>query len=188
MVGVNERFTAEETAEHRLRCYRMQHGEEPYQRYLAEIRNGCISPPGLEEGCADMADGMVRCRAGKASWWITWDGWLIPCGLMPEPKVDLMQMDFSCAWKKLTELVDGTRLSGVCDKCPNRKICHPCGAMALAETGSFTGIPQYLCKMAQRMRQIAESEVEGNSCRKAIEIDSPSSLYINRGGKEYESV
>lgn len=176
MVGMNERFTPEETAEHRLRCYRLQYGEEQYRGYLEDIRSGCIEPPGLEDECTDPADGRIRCRAGKATFWVTWDGWLTPCGMMPEPKVDLMQTDFSQGWKRLVERSDATRLSGVCQKCPNQKICHPCAAMALAETGDAAGIPRYLCQMAQRMRQIAESQLNGNSCQTAIEIDSPISL------------
>ena len=176
MVGINERFTPEETAEHRLRCYRLQFGEEKYRRYLADIRSGSIEPPGLEEGCSDPMDGRVRCRAGKATFWVTWDGWMTPCGMMPEPKVDLTQLEFSDAWRQLVKLTGESRLSGVCDKCPNEKLCHPCAAMALAETGTLSGIPQYLCRMARRMRQIAESQTDGNSCQTAIEIDSPSSL------------
>ena len=176
MVGVNDRFTPQEAAEHRMRCYRMQHGEEAYRQYLKDICTGSIDPPGLEEDCVDPVDGKIRCRAGKSTFWITWDGWLTSCGMVPEPKVDLMQSDFSQSWKQLVALCDETRLSGVCDKCPNQKICHPCAAMAMAETGSSSGIPRYLCQMAQRMRQIAESDRDGNSCRKAIDIDSPSSL------------
>ena len=155
--GENERFTPEETAEYRLRCYRRQHGEEPYQQYLADIRNGCIEPPELED-CVDPVDGKIRCRAGRAAFWITWDGWLTPCGLVPEPKVDLTRTGFAEGWRKLVNLADNTRLSGVCSTCPNQKICHPCVAMALAETGTSTGIPRFLCQMAQRMRQIAESQ------------------------------
>lgn len=157
MVGINERFTPQEAAEHRMRCYRLQYGEEMYRNYLADIRDGSIDPPGLDEDCLDPVDGKIRCRAGKSTFWITWDGWMTPCGMIPEPKVDLMQSDFSGAWRKLVALSDEMLLSGVCDKCPNNKICHPCAAMAVAETGSHAGIPRYLCQMTQRMRQIAES-------------------------------
>lgn len=157
-VGVNERFTPEEAADYRLRCYRLQNGEERYQSYLADIRRGCIDPPGLEEGCVDPTDGHIRCRAGNASFWITWDGWLTACGMMPEPKVDLTGREFPGAWKELTELAAETKLSGVCAKCPNQNLCHPCAAMAAAETGTASGIPRYLCQMTQRMRQVAASQ------------------------------
>lgn len=176
MVGVNERFTPEEAAEYRMRSFLLQYGGEAYQKYLVDICSGSVDPPGLEEGCVDPVDGRIRCRAGKSTFWITWDGWLTACGMMPEPKVDLKDLDFPSAWQRITELAAQTCLSGVCDKCSNSKICYPCAAMAAAETGSAAGIPRYLCQMTQRMRQIAESDRDGNSCRKAIDIDSPRSL------------
>ncbi len=157
LVGVNERFTPEEAADYRARAFLLHHGAESYEKYLADIRGGSIDPPGLEEGCVDPVDGRIRCRAGKSTFWITWDGWLTACGMMPQPRVDTANLDFPTAWQRLTELAGQTRVSGVCDKCPNSKICHPCAAMAAAETGSTAGIPRYLCQMTQRMRQIAES-------------------------------
>ena len=52
------------------------------------------------------------------------DGWLTPCGMMPEPKADLTNRSFSEAWKDLTAASDAIKMSGVCDKCANRNICH----------------------------------------------------------------
>ena len=155
MVGVNERFTPEESADYLMRCLRRQRGEEQYQMYLRAILDGCIEPPGLDEGCVDPIDGRIRCRAGKASFWITWDGWLTPCGMMSEPKADLQNIPFADAWGALTEAAAALRLSGVCDKCPNKNVCHPCAAISFAETGSSAGIPTYMCRATQRMREIA---------------------------------
>ena len=155
MVGVNERFTPEESADYLMRYLRRQRGEERYQAYLRAIREGCVEPPGLDEGCVDPTDGRIRCRAGRASFWITWDGWLTPCGMMPEPRVDVLAGNFAERWKTLTEESAALRLSGVCDKCPNKNVCHPCAAISYAETGSSGGIPTYRCRVTQRMREIA---------------------------------
>ena len=94
-------------------------------------------------------------RAGKTTFWVTWDGYMTPCGMMPEPKVDLMAQSFAAAWQKITELAGALCLSGVCDTCPNIKTCHPCAAIAYAETGKASGIPTYMCRAAQEMRRIA---------------------------------
>lgn len=155
MVGVNERFTPEKSADYLMRYLRRQRGEERYQAYLRSILEGCVEPPGLDEGCVDPTDGHIRCRAGKASFWITWDGWLTPCGMMPEPKVDVLEGPFAECWKTLTEKSAALRLSGVCDKCPNKNVCHPCAAISYAETGTSAGIPTYMCRVTQRMREIA---------------------------------
>ena len=125
--------------------------------------DGYAEPPGLESDCVDPVDGQIRCRAGKASFWITWDGWMLPCGMMVEPKADVKELSFAEAWKQVTDKSAAIRLSGLCDKCPNRDICHPCAAIAYAETGSFAGVPTYRCRAVQQMCRIAREELQNNS-------------------------
>lgn len=156
----DERFTPQTAAFYRLLVYKLQFGEQAYKKYLEMILSGSIPPPGLEEGCIDPVDGKIRCRAGKASFWITWDGWLTPCGMMPEPKTELKGKAFNDAWLDLTELSSKLILSGVCVNCPNQKICHSCAAMACTETGSVSGIPKYLCETVGEMRRLAETELK----------------------------
>ena len=157
--GMNDaRFSPEEAAAHRLRCFRLQNGEERYRAYLENILQGAVPPPGLDESCVDPVDGKIRCRAGNAAFWITWDGYLSACGMMPEPKEDLTAKTFSPAWDSLAETCDRLSLSGVCAKCENNQLCHPCAAMAAAETGSPSGIPQYLCCVMEALRTIARRE------------------------------
>lgn len=159
-IGENERFTPEESAGYMLRYLKRDREPEAYHQYLQSIIEGCVDPPGLEEGCIDPLDGKIRCRAGRASFWITWDGWFTPCGMMPEPKEDIRITTFGNAWKSITEKTDSMSLSGVCNSCPNNKICHPCAAIAYAETGMTSGIPTYMCRVSQEMRKIAHDEIK----------------------------
>lgn len=160
MVGVNERFTPEESAQYQMQYLRLDRGEKAYSYYLQQIVQGCVEPPGLDEGCIDPIDGKIRCRAGKASFWITWDGWMTPCGMMPEPKTDVTDRSFGDAWQAMTRTSAELKLSGVCDKCPNKDVCHPCAAMAIAETGSPSGIPTYLCRATRQMCKIARQTLD----------------------------
>ena len=160
-IGVNEaRFTPEEAAGYRLEIYRLQSGEAAYRQLLRDILDGYTEPPGLDEGCVDPLDGRIRCRAGKASFWITWDGYMTPCGLMNRPRVDLRQTTFAGAWEEIVRRSAAMTLSGACEKCSNCGVCHPCAAMALAETGSPEGIPTYLCRTVQEMERIARETLE----------------------------
>ena len=159
MIGQNQRFTPYEAAWYHMQRYRLQYGDDLYRRYLEGVVQGTAAPPGLDEYCVDPMDGKIRCRAGKASFWITWDGWLTPCGMMPEPKVDLTGRGFAEAWQELTKVSEALTLSGVCTQCPNRDMCHSFAAMAMAETGSAAGIPKYLCEMVLEMKRLAESEL-----------------------------
>lgn len=160
MTGVNRRFTPEEAACHQLDIFRLQNGEERYRAYLEKLRDGVIPPPGLDGTCIDPLDGRIRCRAGKASFWVTWDGWLTPCGMMPEPRVDVAGSPFSDAWRTLLQISRGLALSGVCGQCANQRLCHCCAAMAVAETGSPSGIPTYLCEMVREMKKQALARLE----------------------------
>ena len=161
MIGKNERFTSEQAAFYRLKAYRLQYGEERYKSFLRKILEGNAPLPGLEEDCMDPADGKMRCRAGNSSFWVTWDGWLSPCGMMTEPRVDLEKHSFGEAWEELTEISSKIKLSGVCGKCSNVQMCHSCAAMAQTETGTFSAVPQYLCKVVKEMRRLAEEELSG---------------------------
>ena len=159
LVGTNERFTPEEAARYNGENFRLQYGDELYRKRMQAISRGVIPPPGLDESCIDPRDGKVRCRAGKASFWVTWDGWMTPCGMMPEPKVELTGRSFSDAWAELTQIGRDIKLSGVCTSCPNQKLCHSCAAMALAETGRTDGIPTYLCRMVEAMKAQAQAAI-----------------------------
>ena len=159
MIGVNERFTAQEAARYRLKSFYLQNGKDNYLKYLESIMNNTIYPVGLKEVCTDNDDGIVRCRAGRATFWITWDGWITPCGKMPDPQIELRKKKFKDAWKELVQVTSEIRLSGACEKCQNRMTCHSCAAMDYAETGRFSGIPKYLCEMTLEMRKIASEEL-----------------------------
>ena len=157
-IGVNRRFTPEESAAYMMRYLRRNRGEERFRGYVKSILEGRSEPLGLDSECVDPVDGQIRCRAGKASFWITWDGWMTPCGMMPEPKTDVRDKPFAEAWARLVDAASGIRLSGLCDKCTNRDICHPCAAIAYAETGGFAGVPRYRCQAVQQMRKLALEE------------------------------
>ena len=160
MTGVNRRFTPEESARYQMHIFRRQNGEERYQAYLEAIAKGSIPPPGLDESCIDPVDGKVRCRAGRAAFWVTWDGRLTPCGMMTQPTIELRGQSFGDAWQQLREEMGRVALSGVCAKCPDQQLCHACAAMAQTETGAFQGVPSYLCEMVAALRKLAETGLD----------------------------
>ncbi len=157
--GKGDRFTPEEAAFYNLQQKRLMTSPEVYRELLKQVVEGSIPPPGLDEACIDPIDGQVRCQAGRGMFWATWDGYMTPCGMMLEPKADLISLGFNEAWKQTVESTEKMRLSGVCENCKNKDLCHCCASMAIAETGSPSGIPQYLCRMADEMRRLAQEEL-----------------------------
>ncbi len=160
-VGQGDRFTPEEAAYHMLEYQRLSKPAEAYRAYLLQAAQGVVPPLGLDESCIDPTDGQVRCQAGRAAYWITWDGYMTPCGMMPQPKVDVAASGFHAAWRETVANTDGMRLSSLCESCGSRKICHCCASMAVAETGSPSGIPKYLCQMAEAIRILAQQRLSG---------------------------
>lgn len=159
MTGVNERFTPEESARYRLKSFRLQNGEERYKEYLQQLCEESVFPTGLDESCVDPQDGRIRCRAGNASFWITWDGMMMPCGMVTVPQIDLYNNHFKDAWQQMADICSEMTLSGICRRCPDLEVCHACAAMAIAETGKVTGVPVYLCRTVRAMQAIAEEEM-----------------------------
>lgn len=158
MVGENERFTPERAAYNLLKIYRLQYGEEAYRDYLKRYREGTAEPLGLDGDCVDTADGKIGCRAGNAAFWVTWDGNITPCGMMTEPTVNIRRLSFADCWNEIVSFCSRVRLSGTCKNCPSHSACRACAAMAYAETGSFAGVPTYLCEMVREMNRLANSE------------------------------
>lgn len=154
------RFEPEDAAYWYLERYRLQHSSERYQAMLNDLLNGRTEPMGLDESCYDPVDGSVKCRAGSASFWATWDGMILPCGMMTEPRLELADKSFNEIWNELTEKTANIRLSGICSKCDSFSICHSCAAMALAETGDFQKVPRYLCRMVDSMKKIAGKQLK----------------------------
>lgn len=157
-IGDNARFSPEEAAYYQLKIKRKSLGEQSYKQILKNILQGTSIPLGVQEDCLDVKDGKLRCRAGKAAFWVTWDGYISLCGMIPKFHVDYREKNFTEAWRCINKLSDELKLSGVCEACDYLKNCHACAAMAIAETGDVTKVPVYMCKMIQAMKKIAKEE------------------------------
>jgi MoaA/NifB/PqqE/SkfB family radical SAM enzyme len=108
------------------------------------------------ECAADLEEG-VRCRAGNSSFWMTWDGRMVPCGMLPYPVAHPLETGFAAAWEKVRTETAAIRLPKKCNSCPNRKMCCVCAAICLTETGSFDKCPEYICQMTEEtIRQAIE--------------------------------
>lgn len=79
----SRRLTAREAARYRVRWEQLTL-EEPEFLLRAE-RMKALSAAEPRE-CAIDTDAGVSCRAGSTSFWLTWDGRMLPCGMMPFPR------------------------------------------------------------------------------------------------------
>lgn len=143
--GMTDRLTPQEAAKKKVeydslmfeRELFIKKAEQAGQRFHRE--KSSVHPE--ETGCK------MRCRAGRCSFWVTWEGRMNMCGVIDHPSVDLQQLGFDAAWKQIVKATDAVRFSPQCATCEKRELCHPCAAMSWCETGSFAGTPRYLCDM-----------------------------------------
>ncbi|MEA4832400.1 MAG: radical SAM protein [Oscillospiraceae bacterium] len=122
---------------------------------LANPVDSCEFVPQFTEG------EKMRCRAGRSSFWISWQGIMTSCGMLDFPQTFPLTEGFSPCWKKICDYTDGVRLSSECAACPQKRLCNPCLAMSRCETGKSDGKPEYMCVMTDAM--ITEYRVWLNS-------------------------
>lgn len=94
----------------------------------------------------------MRCRAGRSSFWISWDGTMTACGLLSYPlQVNPFENSFKDCWLQLTNTVRTTTVLKECKNCSKKEICNPCVAMLHSEVGSVDKKSPYLCTMTDQI-------------------------------------
>ena len=150
MVGRNERFTAEETAYYSAKMNALLYGED---WFLERVRSGALPPlPSEIDDCPDSgAEGEgIRCRAGKCSFWVTWNGGFLACGMLPASEaVNVFDLGFEEAWNQTKACAAAIRLPAACASCAARDSCKSCAAMVYTETGNYHTVPRYRCDMTR---------------------------------------
>ncbi len=98
LVGTNDRFAPKEAAYVTALAERLQYGDE---KYLERMKTRSFAlPSDIDETCLEQGEG-IRCRAGKSSFWVTWDGRMLPCGMViSENAPEVFSIGFSDAWVK----------------------------------------------------------------------------------------
>ena len=165
MIGCNSRFTPQEAAYQSARIISLMYGEE---EFLTRLENGLPPIPGDLDDCPELrpeGEG-IRCRAGKCSFWITWTGNMMPCGMLPMAEfANVFEVDFGDAWEQTKRYADGIRLPAKCAGCAARDNCKACAAMVFTETGNYQTVPQYRCEMTKAYpsacKQLASEIING---------------------------
>ena len=160
-VGWNDRFSAEESAIQEAWINVYQNGREAYLKHMeseemaslsGDIEEDCVpvdeETPG--NGDSEKKEGeRIRCRAGKCSFWVTWDGRFLPCGMLPgENALNVFEAGFDAAWEQAKAEAAAIRLPVRCSTCSLKDKCRACAAMVYTESGNYHDVPVYRCQMA----------------------------------------
>lgn len=143
------RFTAEEAGIARARFELLTADPELLKKRLHSLHCGCAESAPSEDDCERTPDEKMGCMAGRASFWVTWNGRMTPCGMMNQPVAYPFEIGFEAAWQEIIEQTGKLTLPSACSNCSMRKACTVCGALCAAETGSTSTKPDYLCRQTK---------------------------------------
>lgn len=145
-----QRFTPEEAALYTLKCKEQTLTPAQLAEYAVYA--------GEDEECTDGQGDTMRCRGGQTSFWVTWDGRLLPCGLFSGEGEHLDEVEFVLAWKKVRAHCQALRLPKECTGCALRSNCPSCAASCLAETGDTQVLPRYICTMVKTLDRMIRNK------------------------------
>lgn len=138
------RLTPEEAAKVRVKALRLEMGEEMFREFAKQklyiidhmIPDEAIPAP-------------MNCYAGKCSFSINWQGEMHPCVILTKPATNVFEHGFKEAWKRDMDGVGKILLNEKCTACRMSPLCRTCAASALYETGSYGGVPDYMCRYTE---------------------------------------
>ena len=151
--GCGNRLNAKDAAYYSVKWDKIRFSKEEFKQRAENMKNlTCVE----EEGCIAEVDEGVRCRAGSTSFWMTWDGRMLPCGMMMEPVAYPLEVGFNEAWKQIKEATSNIHTPKKCVNCKYKDMCGVCAAVCYAETGKFDGVPEFVCEKTKQ--QVIYSE------------------------------
>ena len=150
------RLSAVQAAQAKFECMRCKYGDDLTDKFLA-VTNASVTKSDTGE-CEDTNGERIPCRAGLSTFWVTWDGFVSPCGMMNKPYFNAD--DFPSAWAQLQKARQDIILPPKCRSCNLRVYCDVCAAVTLAETGSFSGVPDYVCEKAAAYKKLCDERTK----------------------------
>lgn len=147
---------------YRLDPARMARARDKWDQYRYNEReryaHAVLAHQGLEQFEESRRDkaGIVpiRCRAGRSSFWICWNGRMNVCVNMVEPQADVLKLGFAEAWEAVKKEGTGIQVPAKCDSCSLRMFCMTCAAIGLHQYGVFDKTPEIMCQATEEYARI----------------------------------
>lgn len=153
--NMQARLGPEEAARARIHALKREMGPDLFLQYAQQSVYRADHPePAREE------PGHMSCLAGQCSFTINWQGKMRPCVILSEPEISVFEAGFASAWRYIAEETGKILLSAKCTACHMRHLCRTCAASALLETGSYGGVPDYMCRYAGESLRLLRKEWE----------------------------
>ena len=152
--SMQSRLDPEDAAKVRIMALRREMGEETFSQFVMQTLDRIEHFTPSDNGCR------MTCYAGNCSFTINWQGQMRPCVVLSQPSVSVFENGFENAWKYINRECEKIRLNSKCGECKLRPLCRTCAASAFLETGDYEGIPDYMCRYAEKSFRLIKSEAE----------------------------
>lgn len=152
--ALQSRLDPVQAAEVRIACLKREMGEDMFRQYVEQ------SLDMVEHFVPSDTGDRMNCYAGSCSFTVNWQGNMRPCVVLAEPSVSVFEQGFEAAWQQIREHCQAVRLNPKCKACRLRPLCRTCAASALLETGSYDGVPDYMCRYAEESYRLIRLEGE----------------------------
>ena len=150
------RVSPKDAAKISVEALRLQFSENIFHQYVSQAIERVENPK------SPRGDGTLSCLAGSCSFTINWQGNMRPCVVLSEPSISVFEKGFKKAWQEIRTEADKLVINKQCTACCYKPICKVCAAAAVSETGSYDGIPEYLCRFSEEYYQILKEEALKN--------------------------
>lgn len=142
------RLEPERAARARVRAYELEMRPEQFKEFVMKTlwQAAHVVP--------DDGPMRMKCLAASCSFTVNWQGEMRPCVVMTKPAANVFEMGFDAAWQQIRQETERIVMAEKCNACPLRIICRTCAAAALLETGSYDGVPEYLCRYARETYRV----------------------------------
>ena len=151
------RLSPEDAACQRVEWLKLIYSPDEYRKRMKAMLDGVDA---FELSCdEECGEGKVRCRAGKSSCWINYRGEMCFCGVAGH-SFSIEELGFEGAWQAVRDFSNSIRTPAKCENCKYKPICSVCAAACYTETGSFSGVPYYVCRMTEEIAHLMQIESE----------------------------
>lgn len=152
----DSRFTPEQSAGIYMRKARCMMDDAAYVDFL---KKNTQEQQESGDDWGDHREEFMRCRAGRCSFWVAWDGSMTACGVMEFPGKEYpFERPFEECWLELTDRVRSAAVLKECAGCARREACKPCAGMLYTETGDVNKKAPYMCQLAEQIEALIEQE------------------------------
>lgn len=155
--GCGNRLSCEESAQYSVEWDKLRFTEEEFSLRAKSMAQWIRTE---QEGCPMEEGEGVRCRAGSTAFWMTWDGRMLPCGMLTTPASKPLEIGFDAAWEQIRAETAKIRTPGKCVDCDYKDLCGACAAVYYSETGKFDGVPEYVCRRAEKIVKATQAAYE----------------------------